>query len=89
MIGMFEEWACEVEQVRSAPGDLLAIFSDGVPEAAHNEDEYGEARFIQELQACRHLSASEIVETIFVSVQEFSAGAQSDDLTLVVAKVHS
>jgi phosphoserine phosphatase RsbU/P len=89
VIGMFEGWKCEVERIRLAPGDLLVIFSDGVTEAAHDEEEYGEARLIHELQACRYLSASEIVETIFSSVQEFSAGAQSDDLTLVIAKVHS
>jgi phosphoserine phosphatase RsbU/P len=87
VIGMFEEWECEVEHIHLAPGELLAIFSDGVTEAAHNEEEYGDARLVQELQACRHLSASEIVQTIFASAQEFSAGAQSDDLTLVVAKV--
>ena len=89
VIGMFEEWECEVVQIRLAPGDLLAIFSDGVTEAAHNEEEYGDARLIQELQACRHLSASEIVQTIFASVQVFSAGAQSDDLTLLIAKARS
>ena len=74
-----------MERILLAPGDLLAIFSDGVTEAAHNEEEYGDARLIQELHVCRHLSASDIVQTIFASVQEFSAGAQSDDLTLVNA----
>jgi serine phosphatase RsbU (regulator of sigma subunit) len=78
-----------VEQIRLAAGDLLVIFSDGVTEAAHNEEEYGEARLIQELQACRHLSASEIVQAIFANVQEFSAGAPSDDLTLLIAKARS
>lgn len=86
VIGLFEQWECSAEQMRVAPGDLLVIFSDGVTEAAHNEEEYGEARLIHELQACRHLPANEIVEVILASVQEFSAGAQSDDLTLMIAK---
>lgn len=86
MIGIFEKWECEVEQIRVAPGDVLVIFSDGVTEAPRQEEEYGEARLIRELQACRHLPAKEIVKTIFASVREFSAGGQSDDLTLVIAK---
>ena len=71
-----------MEEIRLAPGDLLVIFSDGVTEAAHNKEEYGEVRLIRELQACRDLQVSEIVRAIFASVQEFSAGVQSDDLTL-------
>jgi serine phosphatase RsbU (regulator of sigma subunit) len=89
VIGIFEQWECEVEQIRLAPGDLLVIFSDGVTEAARNEEEYGEARLIHELQACRNLPVNAIVQAIFASVREFSAGAQSDDLTLLIAKARS
>ncbi len=73
-------------ELRLAPGDLLVIFSDGVTEEARNEEEYGEAHLIHELRARRHLQASEIVQAVLASVQEFSAGAQSDDLTLLIAK---
>jgi len=86
VIGLFEQWECSVEQICLAPGDLLVIFSDGVTEEVRNEEEYGEARLIHELQACRHLQANEIVQVVLASVQEFSAGAQSDDLTLLIAK---
>ena len=86
VIGLFEQWECSVEQIRLDSGDLLVIFSDGVTEAAHNEEEYGEARLIHKLQACRHLPANEIVQAILASVQKFSAGTQSDDLTLLIAK---
>ena len=89
VIGLFEHWECSVEQICIAPGDLLVIFSDGITEETRNEEEYGEARLIQELQACRHLPVNEIVQTIFARVQEFSAGAQSDDLTLLIAKART
>ena len=89
VIGLFEHWECSVEQIRIAPGDLLVIFSDGVTEAARNEEEYGEARLIHELQACRHLRVNEIVQAILGSVQKFSAGAQSDDLTVLIAKARA
>jgi len=88
VIGLFEQWECAVEQIRLAPGDLLAVFSDGVTEAARNEEEYGEARLIQELRECRHLPANETVRAVLASVQGFSVGAQADDLTLLIAKAH-
>jgi len=68
------------------PGSLLAIFSDGVTEAMHGEEEFGEARLIEELRASRRLPADQVVTTILSSVQAFSPDMQSDDLTLVVAK---
>lgn len=89
VIGLFEQWECSVEQIRLAPGDLLVVFSDGVTEAARNQEEYGEAHLIHELQRCRHLPVNETVQTIFTSVQQFSAGAQSDDLTLLIAKARA
>jgi serine phosphatase RsbU (regulator of sigma subunit) len=78
-----------LEQIRLAAEDLLVIFSDGITEAARHEEEYGEARLIHELQACRHLPANEIVQAILASVQKFSAGTQSDDLTLLIAKARA
>ena len=89
VVGVFEQWECEVEKTRLAPGDLLAIFSDGVTEAARGEEEYGEARLIGKLRECRELPANEIVRSVFASVQEFGAGVQSDDLTLVIAKARA
>jgi phosphoserine phosphatase RsbU/P len=86
VIGLFEQWDCSAERICLAPEDLLVIFSDGVTEAAHNEEEYGEPRLIHELQTCRHLPVNKIVEAILASVQQFSAGARSDDLTLLIAK---
>jgi sigma-B regulation protein RsbU (phosphoserine phosphatase) len=85
-VGLFETWQGSAGEIAIEPGDVLALFSDGVTEAMHGEDEFGEARFIDELAACRGRSAVEIVETILASVQEFSAGTQYDDLTLVVAR---
>jgi serine phosphatase RsbU (regulator of sigma subunit) len=38
------------------------------------------------LRAASGLPAEQIVTAVFSSVQEFSAGEQSDDVTLVVAR---
>ena len=87
VIGLFEKWECESRRIRLAPGDLLAIFSDGVTEAMRGEEEFGEARFLDELRAAARLPAAQVVTAVFTSVQQFGAGEQSDDITLVVARV--
>ena len=89
VIGLFEQWECSVAQAQFAPGDLLVVFSDGVSEATCHEEEFGEARLIDEVRANRHLSANELVSAILNKVQLFSAGEQSDDLTLLIARVRA
>lgn len=86
VIGLFERWDCASGEIELAPGDLLVIFSDGVTEAMHGEEEYGEERLLDVLLARRELSVEQMVTTVFQSVQAFSAGEQSDDLTLLIAR---
>jgi serine phosphatase RsbU (regulator of sigma subunit) len=43
VIGMFEDWEGSVAQIQLERGDILAVFSDGITEAAHDEEEFGEA----------------------------------------------
>jgi sigma-B regulation protein RsbU (phosphoserine phosphatase) len=86
VMGMFEEWETSVGQIVLAPGDLVAIFSDGVTEAAGDNEEYGETRLIKVLRENADRSAEEIVAAVLEDVQAFSAGAQSDDLTLLIAR---
>jgi sigma-B regulation protein RsbU (phosphoserine phosphatase) len=89
VIGIFEQWECSVSQVRLAPDDLLVIYSDGVTEATYNDDQYGEERLIAELLTHHDLPAEEILTAILTSVQRFSTGAQSDDLTVLTARARN
>jgi serine phosphatase RsbU (regulator of sigma subunit) len=79
---------CE-QRITLEKGDMLVLYSDGVTEANDvDQNEYGEARFIEVLQQHRTGPASQIVEAVTKSLAEFAAGApQADDITLVVAKV--
>ena len=88
VIGLFDPWDCTVGQVQLDSGDLLAIFSDGITEAARGEEEFGEARFIGELRSGAGRSEADLVTAILASVQQFSGGNQTDDLTLVIARGH-
>jgi sigma-B regulation protein RsbU (phosphoserine phosphatase) len=90
VLGMFEEWDCEVVDCKLAPGDVLVIYTDGVSEAGESEDadseEFGEERLIAAIRKQQRQSAAEVLDGILSEVQQFSQGEQADDMTLIVAK---
>lgn len=88
VLGLFEEFDCAVAETTLAPGDILALYTDGVIEATNaTQQEFGEAGLVQTLRKNRHLDAVSIVESVVATVQQFAAGEQTDDLTLLVARV--
>ncbi|HEV2964684.1 MAG TPA: SpoIIE family protein phosphatase [Candidatus Angelobacter sp.] len=87
VLGLFEQWDCVVAEIQVEPGDILAIYTDGITEAANQaEEEFGEERLLQVLRANKDLPASQILQQVMARVQEFSPGEQADDLTLIVGK---
>jgi serine phosphatase RsbU (regulator of sigma subunit) len=87
VLGLFEQWDCRVAEVQLQPGDVLVIYTDGITEAmdaANNE--FGEARLLQTLQANRASGPALVMDALVSAVKRFSTIEQSDDLTLVVAK---
>ncbi len=70
-------------------GHVLTVFSDGVTEAQNRDEEFfGDARLLELIESNSGKPAMEIVGEIQRSIRAFAAGApQSDDITLVVAKV--
>ena len=88
VLGAFPDWECAVEETALGPGDLLALFTDGITEATNEKgDEFGEERLIAALNEHRHHAAAETLEAIIRVVQEFGGRDQADDLTLIVARV--
>ncbi len=89
VIGAFPDWEASAGHAQLEPGDLLVVFSDGVTEATRGEEEFGEHRLLDQLRSHAAGPVGEIVSGILAGVQEFSAGAQSDDLTLLAARVRA
>ena len=88
VLGLFKEWECVVAEITLAPGDILALYTDGVIEAKNaNQEEFGETRLVQTLRENRYLDAPSLLETVIATVQQFTVGEQSDDLTLLIARV--
>jgi sigma-B regulation protein RsbU (phosphoserine phosphatase) len=87
VIGLFEKWQCLTQETTLHPGDLLAIYSDGVTEAMNQAgEEFGETRFIASLREFRSFAPALLLANVVSMVQKFAGGFQSDDLTLVIAR---
>lgn len=71
------------------PGDLVVLFTDGVPESMNaGDEEWGEDRLIEFAKTCHGLPAFEAMTRILAAAEAFAAGAsQHDDMTLVVLRV--
>ncbi|MEE8348463.1 MAG: SpoIIE family protein phosphatase, partial [Acidobacteriota bacterium] len=70
------------------PGDLLVLFSDGIPEAMDvKEEEFGEERLTDLILENKDKSTREIRDSVLDAVSGHCRGVdQGDDITLVVAK---
>jgi phosphoserine phosphatase RsbU/P len=90
VLGLFDDWRCEVDEARLHPNDILAICTDGVLEAANiRGDEFGEDGLVGALQAGRECGATELLESVIARVKAFAPGEQADDLTLLIAKARN
>jgi serine phosphatase RsbU (regulator of sigma subunit)/predicted enzyme related to lactoylglutathione lyase len=87
VLGLFPEWECAIGERRLDPGDVLALYTDGITETFDSaEQEFGEERLIASLR--RHLEQPPraLVDSIVDDVRSFGAREQGDDVTLIVAK---
>ena len=87
VLGLFCEWDCAVEECTLSPGDILALYTDGITEAFNESgEEFGELRLAELLRKHREQTAQAMLKAILDEVQRFSAHKQYDDITLIVAK---
>jgi phosphoserine phosphatase RsbU/P len=86
-LGIQPEAAYQTGRVTLEPGDWLAIFTDGLVEAANDRgEEYGEARVISVLQAAGPDSATNVISQLMVGLDLFVGGntTLADDVTCVL-----
>lgn len=88
-LGLLAEATYREGCVRLLPGDLLAIFSDGILEAVNGSDEeFGETRLVRVLSENRHTPANVLQTKILEQINEWSQkDVPDDDITLVLIKI--
>ena len=76
------------DTLKLSPGDLVALYTDGVTEARDAAGElFGVERLCTLLRGVRALSPEAILETVLAEVADFRGGAPpADDLTLLLAR---
>lgn len=90
-LGLLPGMEYEERNFELRPGDLIALFSDGVTEAQdEDENEYGEERVADFIRPIASLHPAEIVEQVFGEIDRFAGSApQYDDITLFVIRRNS
>lgn len=90
MIGAFNINTWSEAAAQFSDGDLLFVFSDGVPEAEGPDGQFGDARTEKAIVAARHKAPREITQAIREEMDAFVQGSpQSDDITMLVVKKDS
>ena len=88
-VGLLPDAAYVQSRIDLQPGDLLALFTDGVSEAMNSaEEEWGESNLIEVLRAVRCKEPPEIARATFAAADGFAGDApQHDDMTLLVFSI--
>ena len=87
LLGLFKEWDCSMREQELFPGDVLALYTDGVTEASNDRgEEFGERLLIEALRQHRELSCQALLAAIVDGVRRFASQEQHDDITVIVAK---
>jgi sigma-B regulation protein RsbU (phosphoserine phosphatase) len=87
-IGIMPEAAYQSAAVTLAPGDWLAIFTDGVVEAENvHQDEFGETRFLSTINAGVASTPGEMLKRLMADLDLFVGNTpQHDDVTCMFLK---
>lgn len=87
LLGLFHDWECAIAECELAPGDLLALYTDGITEAGTNDGaEFGEDALVEKLRQYRQDPVQVLVGKVTEEIRKFDAEDQHDDITLIVAK---
>lgn len=87
-LGQFPRQTYDTEKCTLEPGDVLAIYSDGVSEAQDlSEEEFGYDRLIDVMRQTAAAPPAATVDAVFRAIDAFAGEApQFDDITLMIVK---
>ncbi len=88
-LGLLEQTEYAEVAVKLEPGDVVAMFSDGLVEAMNPEDEeFGMRRLEAEIRRHPKNTVGEIADAVLKAIKNFESGRpQRDDQTLLVFRV--
>jgi serine phosphatase RsbU (regulator of sigma subunit) len=88
VLGVFSDQTFTSGSIQLQPGDRLVLFTDGVTDASNTgEEQFGEQRLLELLEANRTLTPAEIKDKILSALTDFSRSNWHDDATLLIVAV--
>ena len=87
ILGVFKSWQCSIDERQLRPGDILALYTDGVTESFNEAaEEFGETRLVEALRRHSAQPPDSLLQSIVAEVRQFSPREQRDDITLILAR---
>jgi sigma-B regulation protein RsbU (phosphoserine phosphatase) len=88
-VGLIEQPPLQQASIALLPGDILALYTDGVTEAMNSANEmFGQERLEQAVRGWSDRPVKEIIQGIRQEVTEFThKEAQVDDITILVCRI--
>jgi sigma-B regulation protein RsbU (phosphoserine phosphatase) len=84
--GVVAEFPYSTATVELAPGEMFALFTDGIPEAQRGEELYDEERLRQAMREESGADLGTVRRRLLERVDEFLAGEpRTDDITLLLS----
>ena len=71
-LGLFKQWDCSIGECNLLPGDVLALYTDGVSEACNDAgEEFGERYLTERLRQHREMPCQALLTAISDEVRQF------------------
>ena len=81
-LGLLPGMSYTTERHGFRPGSRLLFYTDGLTEVFRGDEEFGPERLLDEFSKCPSQKADGILDALWTSLEEFSAGGpQADDMT--------
>ena len=87
LIGSFAEVELHDASAFLRPGDAVVFFTDGVTEARHDDQFFGEERLKEILASCAGADAETVADRVLRAVLSFQDGLSADDIAVLVLRV--
>lgn len=86
-LGLFPGLEFQTGEVTLEPGDLLALYSDGITEAASKSgEEFGDERLQAEIEKHSEKPLAEIQSRVLEAVRNWAGDELEDDMTLLMVR---
>ena len=87
LLGLFQNWESPIAECQLYPGDVLALYTDGITEACNEDgEEFGEDSLVERICRYRSESCEEALARITEEVRSLNRHEQQDDITMILAR---